>query len=142
MTQVTHKAYSRAYTTICPTSRSVCVPVVSNSYQSIDLRTDKRGNRVLIGIDVLTIFLYLFCFVFYRGINKRREKTWKKMSPEVRVALFISRRVAEKKIVTATAGISRQEQRRGKQEVELPFRVLGTLLRMLPTTPSCIARLL
>lgn len=45
--------------------------------------TDKRGNRVLIAICVLNMVLYLFTYLFYRGINKRRERTWDSWTAKV-----------------------------------------------------------
>ncbi|KAL7285523.1 hypothetical protein ACG7TL_000625 [Trametes sanguinea] len=43
---------------------------------------DKRGNRVLIAICVMNIFLYLFVYCFYKGINKRRDKIWDSWTAE------------------------------------------------------------
>lgn len=45
---------------------------------------DKRGNRVLIGITVMNIALYVITYFFYRQINRHREKKWNSMTPEVR----------------------------------------------------------
>ena len=51
---------------------------------------DKRGNRVLIAICVMNMFLYLFVYCFYKGINKRRDKIWNSWSAKVRsLLLFI-----------------------------------------------------
>lgn len=48
--------------------------------------TDRRGNRVLIGICAANIVLYLFTFLFYRSLNQRREKNWTSMTPKVWVS--------------------------------------------------------
>ena len=54
-------------------------------YWSVPIYTDKEGNRVLIGICVANIVLYLLTFLFYRRLNQRREKIWGSMTPKVRV---------------------------------------------------------
>ncbi|KAH8992482.1 MFS general substrate transporter [Lactarius akahatsu] len=59
--------------------------IYSNIYRADDKPLYKRGNRILIGICVLNIALYLFTSVFYRGINQRREKIWSSMTPKERV---------------------------------------------------------
>jgi len=51
----------------------------------MSIYTDKRGSRVLIGICAANILLYLFTFLFYRGLNQHREKIWMSMTPKVRV---------------------------------------------------------
>ncbi|KAI0778763.1 MFS general substrate transporter [Trametes elegans] len=50
--------------------------IASNIYRDDDKPLYKRGNRVLIGITVMNIFLYLFVYLFYKGINKRRDRIW------------------------------------------------------------------
>ena len=41
-----------------------------------DKVTDRRGNRVLIGVCVLNIFLYAFNKVYYMWRNKQRDRKW------------------------------------------------------------------
>ncbi|KAI0800680.1 MFS general substrate transporter [Fomes fomentarius] len=48
----------------------------SNIYRDDDKPLYKRGNRVLIAICLMNMVLYLFSYLFYRGINKRRERIW------------------------------------------------------------------
>ncbi|RDX51208.1 MFS general substrate transporter [Polyporus arcularius HHB13444] len=50
--------------------------ISANIYRDDDKPLYKRGNRVLIAITVLNMFLYLFTYLFYTGINKRRDKIW------------------------------------------------------------------
>ena len=91
--------------------------------------TDKRGNRVLIGIDALTLFLYIFCFVFYRTLNKHRERKWNRMSPEVNSTNgCCTAALLMEQLFTGAAEIPRYNFGRGKQEAELPFRLLATCL--------------
>ena len=44
---------------------------------------DKRGNRALIGITAMNFVLYFLTWIFYRTINKRRDRVWKSMTAEV-----------------------------------------------------------
>lgn len=46
------------------------------------LIADRRGNRVLVGICVLNIFLYLFAKVYYVWRNKQRDRIWNSMTVE------------------------------------------------------------
>ncbi len=39
---------------------------------------------MLIAITVLNMFLYLFTYLFYTGINKRRDKIWNSWTAKVR----------------------------------------------------------
>ncbi|KZT08559.1 MFS general substrate transporter [Laetiporus sulphureus 93-53] len=50
-------------------------------YRSYDAAY-RHGNRDLIGITVMNIFVYLFTFIFYRTINKRRERKWDSLTPD------------------------------------------------------------
>ncbi|RPD57142.1 MFS general substrate transporter [Lentinus tigrinus ALCF2SS1-6] len=54
--------------------------IASNIYRDDDKPLYKRGNRVLIAITVMNMFLYLFTYLFYRGINKRRDRIWNSWS--------------------------------------------------------------
>lgn len=42
--------------------------------------TDRRGNRVLIGICAYNILAYPLIKVYYDSVNKKREKVWSTMS--------------------------------------------------------------
>ncbi|WYZ37084.1 hypothetical protein EsH8_II_000590 [Colletotrichum jinshuiense] len=42
----------------------------------------RRGNRVLIGICCMNIFVYLIAKLFYMWCNKKREKEWSAMTEE------------------------------------------------------------
>lgn len=37
---------------------------------------DKRGNRDLIAVAVMNMVLYLFTYLFYTRVNKRRDRIW------------------------------------------------------------------
>ncbi|OCH95684.1 MFS general substrate transporter [Obba rivulosa] len=56
--------------------------ISSYVYRADDAPLYKRGNRVLIGITVMNIALYIFTYFFYRGLNKRRDRIWKSWTPE------------------------------------------------------------
>lgn len=43
---------------------------------------DRRGNRVLVGICVLNIFLYLFSKAYYTWRNKQRDQQWNALTAE------------------------------------------------------------
>ncbi|KAI5124120.1 hypothetical protein M0805_000933 [Coniferiporia weirii] len=57
--------------------------VIANIYRTDDKVSvidggfsDKRGNRDLIAICCMNIFIYAFTFFFYRTLNKRRDMIW------------------------------------------------------------------
>jgi len=54
----------------------------ANVYQDSDKPLYKRGNRALIGICAMNIFLYIFTYFFYRILNKRQQRKWDAMSPK------------------------------------------------------------
>ncbi|EIN13829.1 MFS general substrate transporter, partial [Punctularia strigosozonata HHB-11173 SS5] len=54
----------------------------ANIYRDDDKPLYKRGNRDLIGITVMNIFLYAFTWLFYRAINKRRDRIWNSWTAE------------------------------------------------------------
>ncbi|KAI0095222.1 major facilitator superfamily domain-containing protein [Irpex rosettiformis] len=56
--------------------------VSANIYRSDDKPLYKRGNQTLIGITVMNIVLYGLTWVFYRTINKRRDRIWSEMTTE------------------------------------------------------------
>ena len=55
----------------------------ANIYRNDDKPLYKRGNRALIGINVLAIFLFLFAKVYYVTKNKIRDKKWNALTLEV-----------------------------------------------------------
>jgi hypothetical protein len=57
--------------------------ISANIYRADDKPLYKRGNRSLIGINVLSICLFLFAKVYYVTKNRLRDKKWNAMSPEV-----------------------------------------------------------
>ncbi|KAI0800678.1 MFS general substrate transporter [Fomes fomentarius] len=50
--------------------------ISANIYRNDDKPLYKRGNRVLIAICILNVFLYTTTYLFYSGINKRRHRIW------------------------------------------------------------------
>ncbi|KAF2420212.1 MFS general substrate transporter [Tothia fuscella] len=68
---------------------NMCVQVGSiisaNIYRDDDKPLYKRGNRVLVGINVMVIFLFLFNKAYYVTKNKSRDKKWNAMSKEERI---------------------------------------------------------
>ncbi|KAI0304588.1 major facilitator superfamily domain-containing protein [Russula brevipes] len=58
--------------------------IAANIYRVDDGPLYKRGNRVLIGICAANLVLYFLTFLFYRGLNRRREKIWTSMTPTER----------------------------------------------------------
>ncbi|KAI0074256.1 MFS general substrate transporter [Panus rudis PR-1116 ss-1] len=58
--------------------------ISANIYREDDKPLYKRGNRILIAICVLNIVLYAFTYIFYRTINKRRDRIWNAMTPKER----------------------------------------------------------
>jgi hypothetical protein len=59
--------------------------IASNIYRADDAPRYKRGDRVLVGIVVLNIFIYLFTKVYYVLRNKSRDKKWNAMTEDERV---------------------------------------------------------
>jgi hypothetical protein len=49
---------------------------------------DHRGNKALLGVTCMNITLYALVWLFYRTVNKRREKKWNSWSEEVRVKVL------------------------------------------------------
>lgn len=62
--------------------------ISANIYREDDRPEYRRGNRVLIGINVLNIFLYMAVKFYYTWRNKAREKKWTTMSAEEKEAYF------------------------------------------------------
>ena len=78
----------------------------------------KRGNRVLIGITCMNIFLYVFAFLFYRTLNARRDKIWNAWTKEVRLLLdYLSRWmfVLTRATCAATRRVSGHDEGQRKQ---------------------------
>lgn len=44
---------------------------------------DKHGNRALIAVCVLNLFLYFIIYLFYKGVNKRRDRIWNSWTAKV-----------------------------------------------------------
>jgi hypothetical protein len=56
--------------------------IAANIYQEDDAPRYKRGNRVLLSILILNIFLYLGTKVYYVQRNKYRDRTWNAMTED------------------------------------------------------------
>ncbi|KAH7121087.1 major facilitator superfamily domain-containing protein [Dendryphion nanum] len=56
--------------------------IFSNIYRADDRPLYRRGNRVLVGICVLNIFLYIFAKFYYVWRNKQRDKIWDALTVE------------------------------------------------------------
>ncbi|PSN65233.1 MFS general substrate transporter [Corynespora cassiicola Philippines] len=54
----------------------------SNIYLEDDRPLYRRGNRVLVGICVLNIFLYIFAKLYYTWRNKQRDQKWDALTVE------------------------------------------------------------
>ena len=65
----------------------VCVQlggiISANIYRTDDKPLYKRGNRVLLGINVMVITLFLLTKTYYVTKNKIRDRKWNAMTPEV-----------------------------------------------------------
>ncbi|KAF1817455.1 putative pantothenate transporter [Eremomyces bilateralis CBS 781.70] len=59
--------------------------ISANIYRDNDKPLYKRGNQVLIGINILSIALFLYAKIYYVVKNKIRERKWNAMTPEERV---------------------------------------------------------
>ena len=57
--------------------------MAANIYRDNDKPLYKRGNRVLLAINVLVIFLFLFSKAYYVTKNKIRDRKWNAMTPKV-----------------------------------------------------------
>jgi hypothetical protein len=57
--------------------------IANNIYRDHDKPLYRRGNRILVGINVLSIFLFIFAKVYYVTKNKIRDRKWNTMTPEV-----------------------------------------------------------
>jgi len=56
--------------------------VSSYIYRADDAPLYRRGNTDLIAITCMNIALYFLTWLFYRTINKRRERKWDSMTPD------------------------------------------------------------
>lgn len=59
--------------------------IAANIYQKDDAPKYKRGNRVLLGLLVINIFLYLGTKVYYMKRNSYRDRKWASMSEDERL---------------------------------------------------------
>jgi hypothetical protein len=59
--------------------------IASNIYRADDAPRYKRGDRVLVGLVVLNIIVYLLTKVYYVWRNKSRSKKWDAMTEDERV---------------------------------------------------------
>jgi hypothetical protein len=70
----------------------VCVQLGSiisaNIYRDDDKPLYKRGNSVLLAINVFVIFLFLGAKAYYVWKNNSRDKKWKALTPEVYILCF------------------------------------------------------
>jgi hypothetical protein len=56
--------------------------ISQNIYREDDKPLYRRGNKVLIGITVLNIFLFVGAKLYYVTVNRKRNKIWDAMSTE------------------------------------------------------------
>ncbi|KAF2449116.1 MFS general substrate transporter [Karstenula rhodostoma CBS 690.94] len=59
--------------------------IYSNIYQDDDKPLYRRGNKVLVGICVLNMFIYAFNKVYYIWRNKQRDRKWNALTAEEKV---------------------------------------------------------
>ncbi|KAF1816976.1 MFS general substrate transporter [Eremomyces bilateralis CBS 781.70] len=76
------RSVSAALFNICAQIASI---ISANIYREDDKPLYKRGNQVLIGINILSIALFLNAKIYYVVKNKIRERKWNAMTPEERV---------------------------------------------------------
>lgn len=67
---------------------NVCVQlgniIAANIYRADDAPLYRRGNGVLIGINVLAILLFLFTKFYYVSRNRWKDRKWQAMSVDER----------------------------------------------------------
>lgn len=59
--------------------------ISSNIYRKDDAPRYKRGNKQLLAITVMNVFLYGFVKVYYLWRNKSRDNKWNAMSEKERL---------------------------------------------------------
>ncbi|KAH8590990.1 major facilitator superfamily domain-containing protein [Bisporella sp. PMI_857] len=59
--------------------------ISANIYREDDKPLYRRGNRTLIGINVLAIILFIFAKVYYVLKNKSRDKRWNRLTAEEKI---------------------------------------------------------
>ncbi|KAK7186488.1 hypothetical protein DPSP01_002083 [Paraphaeosphaeria sporulosa] len=59
--------------------------IYSNIYQDDDKPLYRRGNKVLVGICVLNIFIYAFNKMYYIWRHKQRDRKWNALTAEEKV---------------------------------------------------------
>lgn len=55
----------------------------TNIYRDDDKPKYRRGNRVLVAVNVLSILIFVAAKAYYVIRNKQRDKKWKALSREV-----------------------------------------------------------
>jgi hypothetical protein len=60
--------------------------IAANIYQEDDAPRYKRGNRVLLSILILNIFLYLGTKVYYVKRNAYRDRKWDAMTEDEKIS--------------------------------------------------------
>jgi hypothetical protein len=91
---------------------------------------DKRGNKDLIAINCMNICLYGLVFLFYRALNRHRDKKWNAMTPEVSLQQLIGG--VWLWLLTRPTGartLLHDDEGRGQPTPGLPVRVLDTKWR-------------
>ncbi|KAI0699336.1 MFS general substrate transporter [Cerioporus squamosus] len=73
-------SYSVSTRTVSASIYNMCYQadgmISANIYREDDKPLYKRGNLALIIICAVNIVLYILTYVFYKGINKRRDRIW------------------------------------------------------------------
>jgi hypothetical protein len=64
--------------------------IAANVYQEDDAPRYKRGNRILLSILILNIFLYLGTKVYYVRRNNYRDRVWGSMSKEEKLRYLVT----------------------------------------------------
>ncbi|KAJ5893569.1 Major facilitator superfamily domain general substrate transporter [Penicillium taxi] len=76
---VRSRTVSAAMYNMCVQASSV---IGSNIYREDDAPLYRRGNRDLVGLVVLNIFIYIFTKVYYVWRNSSRDKKWRAMTQD------------------------------------------------------------
>jgi hypothetical protein len=63
--------------------------IAANIYRDDDKPYYHRGNRVLVGINVLVIALFILTKIYYVTKNKIRDRKWNAMTEEVRILVCL-----------------------------------------------------
>lgn len=93
--------------------------IAAQIYRKDDAPLYRRGNRALIGICVMNLFLFPLIKLYYVKRNQQKKRDWEALSPAVRRLccwrFHLAHQSSRVTRSTATIGVSGHYKRQGEQ---------------------------